>query len=117
MAVYQPERGDLVFLNLDPRTGVELGKRRPALVLSPQNFNIATGTAVVCPITSTITESPFDVKLPRGARLDGCVVSNQMRSVDWIAREVDFHSKVDRQVMLEVLGRVEAILGLDLDPV
>jgi mRNA interferase MazF len=49
---------------------------RPALVLSPQNFNIATGLAAVCPITHTGTGSKFEVPIPRGARLTGYILSH-----------------------------------------
>ena len=116
MAQYQPDRGHVIYLDLDPRTGVELGKRRPALVLSPKNFNIATGMAAVCPITNTETGSSFEVSVPRGAKLSGCVVTNQFRTVDWIARNADYHSEIGQDALMKVIGRVEAILGLDLDP-
>ena len=111
---YQPDRGDLVYLNFTPQAGTEQAGRRPALVLSPAEFNIATGLVVVCPVTNQVKGSPFEVVLPRGTKLTGVVLSNQMRSVDWLAREISFHSKADTKTLWDVLGRIEAILALDI---
>ena len=111
---YQPQRGDLIWLDFTPNAGTEQGGRRPALVLSTQNFNIATGLVVVCPITSKGKGSSFEVALPRGAGMSGYVLSDQVRSLDWIARHAAFNSKASQDVMWEVLGRIEAILCLDI---
>ena len=113
MAAYQPDRGDLIYLDFTPNAGTEQGGRRPALVLSQKAFNIATGLILACPITSKIKNGTFEVPLPRGTRLTGVVLSDQIRSLDWIARNADFHSKATDDVMNEVLGRIEAILGID----
>lgn len=110
---YQPERGDFIWLDFTPQAGTEQAGRRPAIVLSPRDFNIATGLVAVCPITNTITGSKFEVPLPRGTRLTGVILAYQFRTVDWIARGATFHSKANQELMWEVLGRVEAILGVD----
>jgi hypothetical protein len=39
-----------------------------------------------------------------------------MRSLDWVASQAKFISKAPEELMLEVLGRVEAILNINLDP-
>ena len=107
---YQPERGDFIYLDFSPQAGTEQAGRRSALVLSPRDFNIATGLAAVCPLTSTMTGSRFEVPVPRGTKLTGVVLSHQFRTVDWISRNAKFHSKANDQLMDEVLGRIEAIL-------
>ncbi|MFD2814934.1 type II toxin-antitoxin system PemK/MazF family toxin [Paracoccus aerius] len=66
---YQPDRGDLVWLDFDPQAGTEQAGRRPAIVLSPQNFNIATGLAIFCPITNQGKGSSFEVPLRAGRDL------------------------------------------------
>lgn len=111
---YQPERGDFIWLDFDPQAGTEQAGHRPALVLSPKDFNIGTGLAVVCPVTSTRTGSQFEVDLPRGVKLKGVILSHQFRTVDWIARNAKFEAHSTRDLMCEVLGRVEAILKIDL---
>lgn len=113
---YQPEKGDFVYLDFSPQAGTEQAERRPALVLSPRDFNIATGLAFVCPLTNQAKGGSFEVPVPRGAGLSGVVLSDQMRSLDWLARNAKFHSKAPSDLMHEVLGRIEAILGIDLDP-
>lgn len=112
---YQPERGDFIFLDFTPQAGTEQAGRRPALVLSPRDFNIATGLIAVCPITSTVTESRFEVPLPRGTKLTGVVLSHQFRTLDWIVRKASFHSKANEDLMCEVLGRIEAIMAVEVN--
>jgi mRNA interferase MazF len=109
---YQPGRGDFIYLDFTPQAGTEQAGRRPALVLSPQSFNIATGLAFVCPLTSQVKGSAFEVTVPRGVGLSGVVLSDHLRSVDWIERKASFHSKAPEDLLMEVLGRLEAILGL-----
>lgn len=113
---YQPDRGDFVWLDFTPNAGTEQGGRRPALVLSARDYNIATGHCFVVPVTSVDGKlTSFDVPVPRGARLNGVIISNQLRDLDWTARNADFHSKCDEETVLSVLGRIEAILAIDCD--
>ncbi|MFO1060901.1 MAG: type II toxin-antitoxin system PemK/MazF family toxin [Dongiaceae bacterium] len=115
-AAYQPERGHFVFLDFTPQAGTEQAGRRPALVLSPLAYNIASGLALACPVTSQVKGGPFEVPIPRGAMIAGVVLSDHVRSIDWLARKASFHSVAPRDVVLEVLARIEALLQLSLDP-
>ena len=110
---YQPERGDLVFLDFSPQAGTEQAGRRPALVLSPRRFNVATGLIVACPITNQVKGGSFEVPLSRGGKLTGVVLSDHVRSVDWLARRAEFHSTAGEAVVDEVVARVTAILSPD----
>ena len=110
---YQPDRGDFVYLDFTPQAGTEQAGRRPALVLSPRSFNIATRLAAVCPITNTITGSRFEVPLPKHSQLTGVILSHQFRTIDWIARNAQLRGKADNNLLWEVLGRIEAILSGD----
>jgi mRNA interferase MazF len=105
--------GDFIWLDFTPHAGTEQGGRRPALVLSPRDFNIATGLAIVCPVTSQVKGSRFEVPIPRGAGVSGVVLSNQFRSIDWLARNAKFNSKANQELMWEVIGRIEAILSIE----
>lgn len=113
--LYQPARGDFIYLHFTPHAGTEQAGRRPALVLSQQDFNIATGLAFVCPVTNQAKGSAFEVQIPRGAGLSGVVLSDHMRSLDWIERRADFCSKAPQDLLMEVLGRIEAILSIEID--
>jgi mRNA interferase MazF len=110
---YQPQRGDIVYMDFTAHAGSEQGGRRPALILSPQDFNIATGMAIVCPITTQIKGSPWEVALPRGVDVRGAVLSSHVRSADWLARGATFHAKATDEVVAEVLARVEAIITVE----
>lgn len=87
---YVPERGDAIWLSLNPQAGREQASRRPALVLSPASYNRRVGLCVVCPITSQIKGYPFEVEIPEGMGVSGVVLADQVRSVDWREREAKF---------------------------
>lgn len=110
MPAYQPERGHFVDLDFTPQAGTEQAGRRPALVLSPLRFNIATGLAFVCPVTNQGKGGGFEVQVPRGAKITGVVLVDHTRSVDWIARNADRHSVAPSDFLEDVMARLEAIL-------
>jgi len=85
MTGYVPERGEIVWLEFDPQAGHEQAGRRPALVISPKDYNAKVGLALVCPITSKIKGYPFEVVLPPGL-ITGAVLSDQVSSLDWRVR-------------------------------
>ena len=117
MEAYQPDRGHFIFLDFSPQAGTEQAGRRPALVLSPMAYNIATGLAFLCLVTNRIKGGAFEVPIPAGApagnKVTGVVLSDHLRSVDWIARNADFHSQAPTELVLEVLARIEAILAIE----
>lgn len=108
---YQPARGDIVYLDFTPHAGTEQAGRRPALVLSAQRFNIATGLMFACPITNQMKGGHFEVPLPKGTRVTGCVLSDHAKSIDWLARNIEFHSKATPQIVDEVVARIESIIS------
>ncbi len=85
-AAYVPERGDLVWLDFDPRAGHEQAGTRPALVISPRAYNRKVGLALLCPVTSQVKGYPFEVRLPAGLPVQGVVLSDQLKSLDWQAK-------------------------------
>ena len=109
---YQPGRGDLIWLDFTPHSGTEQAGRRPALVLSEQAFNIATGLAFVCPITNQGKGGGFEVPLPRGLGISGFVLTDHMRSLDWISRNAAFAGRVDGGTLHDVVVRIEAIMRI-----
>lgn len=110
---YQPDRGDFIYLHFSPQAGTEQAGRTPAIVLSPRNFNVATGLAFVCPVTSQVKGSSFEVPIPQGAGVSGVVLSDHLRSLDWIERRVEFRSHAPANVVEEVIARVRATLAPD----
>lgn len=106
---YQPERGHFVYLDFTPQAGTEQAGRRPALVLSPKTFNIATGLALVCPVTSEGKGGGFEVPITDEETIKGIVLCDHVRSVDWLARHIDFAGNARSELVDEVLARIEAI--------
>jgi mRNA interferase MazF len=106
-----PDRGDLVWLTFNPQAGHEQAGRRPALTLSPLRYNHTVGLALFCPITSQIKGYPFEVALPAGLPVSGVVLADQVRSLDWNARRVDFIVKAPNVVIIEVLGKLQALFS------
>lgn len=64
--------------------------RRPAIVLSAESYNRRSGMAVLCPITSKAKGYPFEVPLPSGLSISGVVLADQVKSLDWSARQASF---------------------------
>lgn len=107
---YVPQRGDLVWLSFDPQAGHEQAGRRPAVVLSPGSYNAKTHLAVCCPITSQAKGYPFEVPLPDGFAIRGVVLSDQLKSLDWHAREAEFIASLPAPVLLEVLRKASLLV-------
>ena len=70
MVKYIPNRGDIVWVNFNPNQGNEICKTRPALVISPKNYNAKTNLAIFLPITSKVKGYPFEFKINLKANLD-----------------------------------------------
>lgn len=107
-----PERADLVWLDFDPQAGREQAGRHPALVLSPLGYNTRTGLALMCPVTSRRKGYPFEVALPPDLPIEGCVLSDHLKSVDWKQRKAAFIGRVGPEVLTAVLNRIGPLLGL-----
>ena len=111
-AHYIPERGDIAWICFDPQLGHEQAGRRPALILSPHDYNQKVGLALLCPITSQIKGYPFEVLLPKGIKANGVVLADQLKSMDWHARRAEFICKAPENIVLDVLGKAQSLLSI-----
>ena len=109
---YCPRRGDVVWLSFTPHTGHEQAGHRPALTLSPEAYNRKVGLALFCPITTQAKGYPFEVPLPPGLKASGVVLSDQIKSLDWQARNARFSCKLPTAVVANVLSRIDALLSM-----
>ena len=107
---YIPDRGDVIWLSFDPQAGHEQAGRRPALVLSPHSYNAPAGLALVCPITSRAKGYPFEVVLPAGLTINGVVLADHGKSLDWQARRAVFIETAPHSVVDEVIQKLETLL-------
>jgi mRNA interferase MazF len=107
---YVPRKGDFVTLSLGERPGHEQRGRRPALVVSNDLFNRHTGLAFVCPVTRTERDYPFHVAIPAGERVQGFVMVEQLRSVDYRGRAVRRLGRAPDALLDEALSLLDACL-------
>jgi mRNA interferase MazF len=108
--MYVPKRGDAVWLEFNPQTGHEQAGRRPAVVLSPQSYNQKTRLALFCPVTSQVKGYPFEVPLPEGLPVQGVVLCDQIRSLDWSVRKAGFICTLPEESFDEVMAKALTLL-------
>ena len=106
---YIPERGDIVWLDFNPQLGHEQRGRRPALTLSFKAYNEKIGLALFCPITSKVKGYPFEVELEL-KKIKGSVLRDQIKSLDWRERNIEFIEKIGDKKMEEVIEKIEVII-------
>jgi mRNA interferase MazF len=107
---YIPARGDAIWLMFDPQAGHEQAGRRPALVISPKAYNAKTGLSLVCPITSHVKHYPFEVELGPGFPISGVVLADQIKSLDWRARQADFICSLPTETTENVIAKIIPLL-------
>lgn len=95
----------------DPQAGHEQAGIRPAVVLSPQTYNERSSLIVVVPITRQIKGYPFEVVLPTGLPVHGAVLSDQIKSVDWRARNARLICSLPEAVLNRILQRAALLLS------
>ena len=111
VARYVPRAGDIVWIDFDPQAGREQAKRRPALVVTERSYNRASGLVIVCPLTSR--RKPYPFALPAVVdKVEGAVLVDHLKSVDWVARKAAFHSKADPALLAKVRVYLGVLLGL-----
>jgi mRNA interferase MazF len=109
---YVPDRGDAIWVDLDPTVGHEQGGRRPAIVLSPARANDISDLAIVCPITNRIKNYPFEVLLPVGLLVSGAILANQVKTIDWRARGVVFITTLPDIITNRVAARIGKLMRI-----
>jgi mRNA interferase MazF len=112
MADYLPDAGDLIWLNLSRQLGREPAGRRPAVVLSPRIYNQNAGLAMVCPIASKAKGYPFEVSMPLGVRIQGVILADRLRSLDWRQRQGQKAGKLPAATLEQVRETIATLLQL-----
>jgi mRNA interferase MazF len=94
-----------------PQSGHEQSGRRPALTLSPASYNRKVGLAIFCPITNQVKGYPFEVLIPKGSKASGAILSDQVKSLDWKARNASKICRISGDIIEEVLEKIGLLLG------
>ena len=111
VARYVPGAGDIVWIDFAPQAGREQAKRRPALVVTERGYNRASGLVIVCPLTSR--RKPYPFALPAVVdKVEGAVLVDHLKRMDWVARKAAFHSKADPALLAKVRAYLGVLLGV-----
>ena len=108
---YVPDRGDVIWITLNPQAGHEQAGRRPAVVLSPAAYNGKVGLAVLCPVTRQAKRYPFEVQIPGGLNVEGVILADQVKSLDWRARRAELACQLPDETIAEVLRKLNTLLA------
>ena len=108
---YVPQRGDVVWITLNPQSGHEQAGRRPAVVLSPGIYNEKVDLAILCPITNQIKGYPFEVLMPDGLPVNGVILADQIKSLDWRVRDAEWICTLPSRGVVEVLQKLGTLLS------
>jgi mRNA interferase MazF len=97
------EQGDIVEVNFDPTRGHEPRKKRPALVVSSNDFNNSTSMTIVCPITSADNGFFLHESIPLKHSVYGFVEMEQIRAIDLDARKAVHIDHLNKKEMTPIL--------------
>lgn len=115
MSLKRPlERGDIVCVDFAPVVGKEMDYSRPAIVISPASFNSVSDLIIVCPITSNVRGSPWEVKLPKEMKTEGVIRIDHIKSIDKQRCEMHHHrvsvkEKTPQAVVDDVIAKLETL--------
>ncbi len=109
---YIPDRNEIIWLDFEPTKGKEVGKYRPALVLSAKAYNQKTGLLICCPISTSIRGGATEVPV---GNLDkpSVVAASLVQTLAWKERKAKLITKAEKGVMTQVMVRIIPLIGAD----
>ncbi|UQZ85506.1 mRNA interferase MazF [Paenibacillus konkukensis] len=107
---YVPDRGDLVWLQFNQQAGHEQAGKRPALIISSASYNGKVGLSLLCPVTSKQKGYPFEVVIPQNLPIEGVILADQVKSLDWQSRQAAFICKVSQETLSEVVAKLDLLI-------
>jgi len=111
---YRARQGDIIWLDFNPQAGHEQKGRRPAIVISSNDFNdFEKTTAMVCPITNTDRELATQLPLDKGTNTKGVIMCNQAKILDLRQRNAEFIEKAPNSITLEAVDIIIGFLKSD----
>lgn len=112
MKSYVPERNDILWLDFEPTLGKEIGKYRPALVLSSRIYNQQTGLLICCPISTSIRGGITEVPV-NNLDQPSVVTAGLIQTLSWKDRKAKLITKAEEGVLEQVLLRMIPLIGAD----
>ena len=102
-------RFEVYLINLDPTIGSEIKKKRPCLVVSPDEMNHNIRTVIIVPMTTRGQAYPTRVPC-RFKGKTGQIVLDQIRAVDR-SRLVKKLGSIDNKTASVVLGVLQEMFA------
>ncbi|EGQ8190309.1 pemK-like family protein [Vibrio cholerae] len=112
MATYIPQRNDIIWLDFEPVKGKEIGKYRPALVLSSKEYNQQTGLLICCPISTSIRGQALEVPV-NNLDKPSVVAASLIQTLSWKDRAAKKITTAEHGVMEDVLLRLIPLIGAE----
>lgn len=112
MARYIPDRNQIIWLDFEPTKGREVGKYRPALVLSSRQYNQQTGLLICCPISTSIRGTATEVQIHNLAQ-PSVVAASLIQTLSWKERKAKLIAEADKEVLEQVLFRILPLIGAE----
>jgi len=79
------KKGDIIVVNLNPKKGDEVGKIRPAVIISGDDENAILDTVVLFPLSTDLMDDmlPYRMRITKrdNLREDSDILINQIRTL------------------------------------
>lgn len=109
---YIPERNDIIWLDFEPIKGKEIGKYRPAFILSSKEYNSKTATLICCPVSTSIRGGATEVSI-NNIDNPSVVASSIVQTLSWKERKCRFIAKAEKGVFKDVILRLLPLIGAE----
>ena len=101
------------MMDFEPTKGKEIGKYRPALVLSSMEYNKNTGLVICCPVSTSIRGGITEVSV-NNLEKPSVVAASLIQTLSWKERKIKFLAEAEATVMDYVLFRILPLIGADI---
>ncbi len=99
------KRFEVYLTNLNPTVGVEIQKRRPCLIVSPDEMNQIVKTVIIAPMTTKSHTFPSRVACEFEEK-NGFIVLDQIRAIDKMRLGKKL-GEIEEQTQSEVLDKLQ----------
>lgn len=109
---YIPKQGDICYINFSPTEGHEQSGLRPAIIVSNEDYIKLTNMVILCPITTNQKMFPTHYKLKNTKKVQGSVLCEHIRSIDYKARSLSYVEKVKKDELFEILDLINCLIEI-----
>ena len=104
----QFHQGDIIFMDFNPTKGHEQSGKRPAVIVSINDYQRIMGMAIVCPITNNTKYFPTHLLLDNRTKTTGSILCEHVKAVDLENRNAQFIEKLPNDLLEDVLDIIQS---------